>query len=55
MWPDLDAAGDLEHAAVAVRARVAGAHLGRLDRAVADEVASGDQVEDVVARLVRRR
>ena len=36
-------------------ARVARAHLGRLDRAVGGEVAARDEVEDVPARLVRRR
>ena len=37
---------------VAVRARVAEAHLGGLDRAVAGEVAAGDEVDDVLARDV---
>ena len=51
---DLDAAGDLERAA-ARRARVAVAHLGRLDHAVGGEVAAVDETEHVAARLVRRR
>src|SRR5690606_10319808 len=50
--PDLDAAVERERAAAA-RARVTGAHLGRLDRAVGDEVAPGDDVGGVLARLVR--
>ena len=36
----------------AVRGRVAVAHLGRLDRAVGDEVAPGHQADDVFAGLV---
>ena len=48
---DLDAAGDLERAA-AVRAHVAGAHLGRLDHAVGGEVAPEGEVDHVLAGLV---
>ena len=51
----LDAARGDQGAAVVVRARVALAHRGGLDRAVAGEVAAGDEVEDVPARLVRAR
>ena len=43
---DLDAARELERAG-AVGRRVAGAHLGGLDRAVGGEVAAGDEVEHV--------
>ena len=49
---DLDAAGDLEGAAAPFGHGSPVAHLGGLDRAVAGEVAAGDQVEDVPARLV---
>ncbi len=49
----LDAAGGDERPPVAVRARVSLADRGRLDGAVAGEVAAGHQVEDVTARLVR--
>ena len=48
---DLDAAGDLERAA-AVRAHVAGAHLGGLDHAVGGEVAAVREVDHVLAGLV---
>ena len=50
--PHLDAAGRLERLA-AVRAGVAVAHLGGLDRAVGGEVAADHQVEHVLAVDVR--
>ena len=45
--PDLDAAGELDRAG-AVGRRVAGAHVGRLDDGVGDEVAARDESEDVL-------
>ena len=51
----LDAAGRLQHAAVAVRAGVAVADLGGLDGAVGREVAAGDDVERVAAGRVGAR
>src|SRR5688572_26977478 len=48
---DLDAARGLE-LTTAPRARVARPDLGSLDRAVGGEVATGDEVDDVVALLV---
>ena len=51
---DLHAAGEFDRAG-AVGRRVAGAHLGDLDGAVAGEVAAGDQAEDVVALRRSRR
>ena len=48
---DLHAAGELDRAG-AVGRGVAGAHLGGLDDAVGDEVAAGDEAEDVL--LVER-
>ena len=52
MWPDLDAAGERRSPPPHVGARVAGAHLGGLDRAVGGEVAARDEVDDVLAGLV---
>src|SRR5690606_15742449 len=49
--PDLDPAGDL-HGAAALRAQVAVADLGGLDRPVRHEVAACDKVEHVPADLV---
>ncbi len=48
---DLDTAGQLQRTG-SVRCRIAEHHLGGFDRAVGDEVASGDEVEDVAAGLV---
>ena len=52
MWPISMPRASTSVRVAAARARVALAHLGRLDRAVAGEVAAGDEVEDVPARLV---
>ena len=53
--PDLDAPPHGQRPGAAGRARVAGAHLGRLDRAVRGEVPPADHVDRVPARLVRPR
>src|SRR6185436_10833895 len=49
----LDATGGRERAALALRAQVALAHVGRTDGSVGGEVAPGHQVDDVLTGDVR--